>query len=188
MIARLTGTVVDREEKGLILDVQGVGYRVAALRELRERVKIGAELTLRIHHHVAADDEVLYGFDRQEALRFFELLLTVPSVGPRTAMSILEIAPPPVLAQAISEKNTALLTKVAGVGRKTAERIVVELKEKLAKTSVVGVPSGVQEETVGALVSMGYSLTQARALISTLPASVTSAEEAIRFTLKAKVP
>lgn len=187
MIARLKGSVVEREEKGLVIDVQGVGYRVAVLRELRERVRAGTEVTLRVHHHVGDDNENLYGFDLQETLHFFELLLTVPSVGPRTAMNILDIAPPPVLSQAVNEENTALLTKVAGVGRKTAERILVELKGKLATLVTPGIAGSIQEEAVAALTGMGYSLTQARALVSTLPSSVTSVEEAIRFTLKARV-
>ena len=155
MIARLVGKVVEKEEKTLIVDVGGVGYRVAVLLSYRGKVNAGDEISLRIHHHLSDDSENLYGFEQKEDLVFFQLLLTVPSVGPRTAMGILEVAPPRVLEQAVAEENTALLTKVSGVGRKTAERILVELKEKITAPVVAGVAGGVQQEAVEAILKVG---------------------------------
>src|SRR5687768_15194776 len=147
MIARLTGKVVEREPKALILDVQGVGYRVAVLATALERTKVGDTVTLKIHHQVSDDAEALYGFIKNEDLQYFQLLLTVPSVGPRTAMNILEIAPPATLAQAVSERDTGLLTKVSGIGRKTANRIIVELQGKLDALPTATSPgSNVQSE------------------------------------------
>jgi Holliday junction DNA helicase RuvA len=187
MIARLTGQVIEREARAVILDVHGVGYRVDVLKSLRETIKRGDQLSLRIYHQVSEDSETLYGFAKKEDLEFFELLLTVPSVGPRTALNILDIAPPPTLAQAVIENDTALLTKVSGVGRKTAERIIVELKGKIATRPAKGVPGSLQQEVISALTSIGYTATQAREVVSKLPPTVTTVEEAVRAVLQEKV-
>lgn len=186
MIARLSGKVLERESKALVVDVNGVGYRVAVLGSLGEEIRKGEQVTLRIYHHVTADAESLFGFERKEDLRFFELLLTVPSVGPRTAMGILEVAPPKVLAQAVTEEDTALLTKVSGVGRKTAERILVELKEKIMAPAVAGVSGNVQQEAMEALISIGFTASQAREAVQKLPKDVETVEEAVKQILQAQ--
>lgn len=187
MIVRLTGQIIEREERGVVLDVNGVGYRVTTLHSFREKAKRGDRVTLRLHHHVGEDEESLYGFATKEDLTFFELLLTVPSVGPRTAINILEIAPPKTLAQAINEQDTALLTKVSGVGRKTADRIMTELKGRIAALPAAGASGAILQEAVTALTSIGYSVTQARELVQKLPPEITSVEEAVRAVLKEKV-
>ena len=187
MIARLTGQIIEREEKGVILDVNGVGYRIAVLLPFRDTAKRGDRVTLRIYHHSNDDGESLYGFATKEDLTFFELLLMVPSVGPRTAMNILEVAPPKTLSQAINEQDTALLTKVSGVGRKTADRIIIELKGKIAVLPIVGLSGAIQQETMVALTSIGYSATQARELVQKLPKDIATVEEAVRAVLKEKV-
>lgn len=186
MIARLTGTVLEREAKALVVDVQGVGFRVRVLSSLRAAARRGENVSLRVHHHVADGAEDLYGFAKQEDLAFFELLLLVPSVGPRTAMNILDIAPPRVLEQAVAEDDITMLTKVSGVGRKTAERILVELKERVAAPVVSGAAGGVQRGVIEALVSLGYSTEQARAAVRRLPASVATVEEAVRAVLQSQ--
>lgn len=184
MIARITGKVVEREDKALILDVQGIGYRVVVLSPTREKIKVGAEITLRTHHHVSEDAEGLYGFETEEYLQTFLLLLTVPTVGVRTAMNILEAAPPKTLRQAVGEQDMALLTKVSGVGKKTAERILVELREKLKSPKNKGVSGQLQQETMEALVSLGYTPAQARAAVGDLPRDVKRVEDAVRVILQ----
>ncbi len=184
MIALLTGTVVESNEKSLILDVGGIGYRIAVNTSLRDMAQQGRQLTLRIHHHISDDEESLYGFDTKETLEFFELLLTVPSVGPRTAMGVLEVAPPPILRQAVTEGDMELLTKVSGVGKRTAERIIVELREKITAPSGKGTPGTLQHEVIEALVSIGYNQTQARAAVRKLPKSVQTVQEAVKMALK----
>ncbi len=188
MIARLTGNVVEREERGLIIDVSGVGYRVAVLSGTREKANAGDQLELKIHHHVGQDEETLYGFETKEQLMYFNLLLTVPSVGPKTAMGILEVAPPRVLEQAVAEHDVTLLTKVSGVGKKTAERILVELRGKVKTERGRGIPGAIQHETIDALVSIGFSSTQAREAVRRLPKEIATVEEAVRAVLKAQVP
>lgn len=187
MIARLTGSIAEREERSIILDVQGVGYRVKVLTSLREKVKRGDRVSLRVHHHVTGDTEELFGFATKEDLTFFELLLTVPSVGPRTALNILDVAPPATLSQAVTEGDTTLLTKVSGVGRKTAERILVELKGKIASLPSVYLPGALQHEIITALTSIGYAPNHARELVGKLPASISSVEEAVRAVLQEAV-
>jgi Holliday junction DNA helicase RuvA len=184
MIARLTGTVLEREAKSIVVEAGGVGYRVAVLPRLAAKITQGETVSLRTYHHVSAEAQQLYGFSEQEDLRYFELLLTVPSVGPRTAMGVLDVAPPRVLEQAVAEDDTGVLTKVSGVGRKTAERILVELKGKIAAPAAAGAAGGVQQETIDALLSLGFTARQARAAVQKLPGTVATVEEAVRSVLQ----
>ena len=186
MIVTLNGEVVEKDDKALILEVQGVGYKVAVLASLRNKAQVGEDIHLRIFHRVGADSEDLYGFEEREGLALFELLITVPSVGPRTAMGVLEVASPEVLAQAVAEEDVKLLTKVSGVGRKTAERILVELKGKLEVSVGESVAGGVQQETMEALVSIGYTVSQARDVVQKLPKETKTVEEAVKTVLKMK--
>jgi Holliday junction DNA helicase RuvA len=186
MIALITGEIVEKEEKSLVVMAGGVGYRVAVLPTLLGRALTSDQVTLRIHHHISDDNEALYGFESKDDLVCFELLLTVPSVGPRTAMAILEAAPPSVLEQAVAEEDIAVLTKVSGVGRKTAERILVELKEKIKAPLAPGVAGGVQQGAMEALVSIGYKTAQAREAVQRLPKDVKTVEEAVKAALRQK--
>lgn len=188
MIAILKGTVIEREERALIVDVQGIGYRVAVLSTTRELAKVGEEIALRIYHQTSQDAEALYGFDSKEQLKYFELLLSVPSVGPKTALGILEEAPPHVLEQAVAENDVTLLTKVSGVGKKTAERILVEFKGKIKTKKAGGVSGVIQNETIDALVSIGFSPARAREAVRRLPKEIAKVEEAVRAVLKTQVP
>lgn len=187
MIARLTGQIIEREDRGVILDVSGVGYRVAVLSSFREKVKRGDNVTLRTYHHTNDEGQSLFGFATKEDLTYFQLLLMVPSVGPRTAMNILEVAPPATLSQAIQEQDTGLLTKVSGVGRKTADRIIIELKGKITALPVAGTSSAIQQDTIAALTSIGFSANQARDLVQKLPKDIVTVEAAVRAVLKEKV-
>lgn len=193
MIAQLTGSIVQYEAKAVIIDVNGVGYRVMALSPLLNGTSVGQTLQVHIHHHMTGEMEALYGFGNQEDLRFFELLLTVPSVGPKTAMAILEVAPPTTLARAVATGDVKLLTKISGVGRKTADRILVELKNKikdlpaeLTGMPISGIVSDIQAETMSVLVNMGMTRGQAREVVQNLPVGVKSVEEAVKAALSGK--
>jgi holliday junction DNA helicase RuvA len=184
MIARLSGKVIEKEDKALIIDTNGIGYRVNVLHEIREAANLGEMIELRIYHHIADDSETLYGFVSEEHLKYFNLLLTVPSVGVRTAMNIMEAASPQTLSQAVAEQDMTLLTKVSGVGKKTAQRILIELKEKIKAPKQKGVPGVLQQETMEALVSIGYTPSQARVALAALPKEITTVEEAVRVVLQ----
>lgn len=186
MIARLSGTVLEIEDKAFIVDVTGVGYRVTVLKSLVRKVHVGQDIVLRIFHHVSADNEGLFGFVSADDRRYFELLLSVPSVGPRTAMSILDVAPPKTLAKAVATEDVKLLTKVSGVGRKTAERILVELKGKFESESSAGLVGEMHEEVMSALLHLGYTKAQARTVVLRLPDSVNTVEEAVKMVLQSQ--
>ncbi len=184
MIARLTGKVVEKEEKAVIVDVSGVGYRVMVLGRVLHKIEMGESVSFKIHHHVGEDAENLFGFEEKEYLDTFTLLLMVPSVGVKTAMGILEIASPKTLAQAVAEEDMALLTKVSGVGKKTAQRILVELKEKLKAPKHRALAGKLQQEIMEALQSLGYTPAQARAAVEQLPKTVKRAEEGVKLVLQ----
>jgi holliday junction DNA helicase RuvA len=187
MIARIQGKIVEIEKKSLVVDVGGVGYRVAVSASLLAQIKMNEEMILRIHHHVSDDAETLYGFKEKEMLEYFEMLLTVPSVGPRTALNILDIAPPRTLEQAVANKDVKLLTKVSGVGKKTAERILIELEGKVGKVEPTGPVADMQEEVMAVLESMGYTKSQARMAVQKLAKNVETVEDAVRYILQGKV-
>lgn len=184
MIAYLEGEVLLLEEKAVILKTGGVGYRVAVLPIVLKKTKVGEYLALYVYHHIVQDDESLYGFDSPPYLQYFKLLLTVPSVGPRTALNILELASPKVLSQAVADSDVAILTKVSGVGKKTAQRIMVELKGKLKAPSHKQLSGSLQKDILEALQSLGYTSSQARQATADLPLTITSVEEAVRIILQ----
>lgn len=185
MISALAGTVRSIEPDAVILDVHEVGFQVAVLPSLKATV--GSTLSLFTHLHVRENELTLYGFAAREELAFFRMLLEVPGVGPKSAMSVLALAPVEVLVRSIASGDAGLLTKVSGVGRKTAERIVVELKSRLAHAhpSLVGQGAVPHADVVEALVALGYTIGQAREAVRNLPKDVTGAEEGIRAALQA---
>lgn len=187
MIGALTGTVREVNRDGVLLDVGGVGYRVAVLPSLGGGGQVGVTVTLHTHLHVREDDLALYGFVTKEELALFRMLLAVPGVGPKSAMAILSIAPVEVLVRAISSGEAALLTKVSGVGRKTAERIVVELKSRLEREhpNLLGQGETPHADVIEALVALGYSLSQAREAVRNLAKDTQSVEDGVKAALQA---
>lgn len=187
MIAYLKGKVREIEGKSLILDVSNIGYRVRVGTTLKETLKVGEELELKIYHHISDSEQSLFGFATTEDLEYFELLLTVPSIGPKTAMGVLDAAPPRILAQAVYTGDMTILTNISGVGRRTAERIIVELKGKISyiagnKKEILG--GKIQQETFEALVSIGFKPAQAKAAVQKLPNEIATVEEAVKAALK----
>jgi Holliday junction DNA helicase RuvA len=167
MIGRLTGIVVAEEPDGrLVLDVSGVGYDVRApLGTLARATPTGADgrAQLFTHLHVREDVLDLYGFASELERSVFRLLLDVPNVGPKTALGVLSALPPDELSAAVAAKDVARLTRIDGVGKKTAERLVLELRERLPKVSEAkpvpaarGGTTGDQNRLIGALTNMGY--------------------------------
>ena len=133
MINYLSGTVAEKGARHAVLDVQGVGYAVFTTDDCLQRLKLGALTKLKTRHVVREDSEELFGFLDDDDLRLFELLLSVPGIGPKTALNILNVATAPTLRRSITSGETAYLTKISGIGKKTAEKIVLELREKLGK-------------------------------------------------------
>ncbi len=176
---------MERETRALIIDVGGLGYRVFVGGAALMNVEEGAEVSFRIYQHVNDSGATLFGFTDKKEQEYFQLLLSVPSVGPSTARNILDLAPPHTLEQAVAEEDVALLTRVPGVGKRTAERIIVELKEKLeAPTGDRSASGNLQHETIEALVSIGFTSTQARQAAQDLPKDIETVEEAVKQALR----
>jgi Holliday junction DNA helicase RuvA len=167
VIARLAGTVAEKGADHAVVDVGGVGYRVSLSQvALAALPPLGERVALRIHTHVREDALQLYGFASEEEEAVFHELVAVKNVGPRAAQNILSGIEARDLARAVADGDVARLTKVPGVGKKTAERLVVELKDKLLSLARAAAPraqgpQGALEQLATALVGLGYKQPQA---------------------------
>jgi holliday junction DNA helicase RuvA len=170
VIASLAGTVAAVAFDSVILEVGGIGYRVFASPAVLTMSTPGGQLKLFTHHVVREDLQALYGFRTVEELGFFGLLLTVTGVGPKVAMAIVGSRPTAELQLAIMQQDQAVLVSIPGIGKKLAERVIFELKEKVtaagvAATTASGAAAGStagEGEIVAALQALGYSLGEAR--------------------------
>jgi Holliday junction DNA helicase RuvA len=184
MISSLRGKVVVRMLDGVVLDVNGVGYRVqTTLRALR-KASVKGEITLDTYLHVREDALQLYGFAEPAERELFEHFLSVSGVGPKVALAILSGSTPTDLRRAIALEDTTRFVAIPGIGKKTAERVVLELKEKIGP--VDSLPGAPEHELVArdALMELGYTVVEAeRALASTDPDA--EPEERVRQALRA---
>src|SRR5690349_2785752 len=160
MIARLFGKIADKQPNRLIVDVSGVGYDVQVpLSTYYVTSDVGGEMALRIHTHVREDQLSLYGFATDLELTMFEKLIAVSGIGPKLALSVLSGIEPRDLAGAILRNDLARLTAIPGVGKKTAERMCVELRDRLPKAieASPGSPAdSLREDLISALANLGY--------------------------------
>jgi Holliday junction DNA helicase RuvA len=159
MIARLSGTVLEKHPMRVVIDVGGVGYDVhVPLSSFAAVGDPGATLTLRVHTHVREDALLLYGFASALEQFVFERLIAVSGIGPKLALSVLSGLAPEELVQAIASADVARLTSIPGIGKKTAERIVLELKDKLSAVATGTAMSAAEprEDLVSALLNLGY--------------------------------
>ncbi len=186
MIARLRGKPVGSTPDGLVLDVGGVGYLVAATPSAIRRADGADEVIVETYLHVREDTMQLYGFADRAERELFIQLLTVNGVGPKVALAIVSGSPAEELRRAIVREDTARFQAIPGIGKKTAERIVLELKEKVGAgvTELTTTPSGDSHIVArDALVELGYTLLDAeRALADTDPAL--PPEDRVRLALK----
>ncbi len=184
MIGYLEGVVRARRGTGIVVLVNGVGYKVALTKETFSRFPLESAVSLFIYTAVREDALDLFGFETEEALRFFELLLTVSGIGPKSALAVLDMAPTETLRGAIAGGNAAYLTSVSGIGKKTAEKIVLELRDKVgAPASDTGVIRD-DEEALEALKALGYSLSEARDALRHVPDHVKKSSDKLRAALQ----
>jgi Holliday junction DNA helicase RuvA len=171
LIASVEGRVGAIASDSLVIEVGGIGYRVFAAPSILASAAQGSGLKLHTYHLVREDQQALYGFRTPEELGFFNLLLTVTGVGPKVALAIVGSRPTPDLQLAIMQQDQAVLVSIPGIGRKLAERVIFELKEKVTAAGVAastaaagaGVAGAASEgEIVAALQALGYSLGEAR--------------------------
>ena len=185
MIGHIEGTVRKVAEGYCILSAGPVGYKVSATGQTLSALRSGSFAALWTHLAVRENALDLYGFFSEEELRFFELLLTVSGIGPKSALAILDIATVETLRAAVSQGNASYLTKVSGVGRKTAEKIVLELQEKVgvAPSSTVSIIAG-DAEALEALCALGYSTQEARDALRKVPPEIERAGDRVREALR----
>ncbi len=184
MISQLTGKVVRKTSRTLVLDVGGVGYEVMCIEDVLIRCKVGSEVTLATHLNVREDLMELYGFMSADDLGFFKLLLGVSGIGPKSALNILEVVKPADIRRAVATQDPANLHAVHGLGKKTAEKLVIELKDKL--DAVVGGGTGTssdEQAVLEAIINLGYSAAEARSAVKAAPQSG-SLEERVKAVLK----
>lgn len=174
MIAYLQGKILEKSLTYLIVENQGVGYKVFVVPEFLQ-LAIGDEVKLFTYHKVSEDGQALFGLPNFETLQFFEMLITVSGVGPKAALAILSAARPDAVKQAIANQDPGLFTRISGVGTKTAEKIIVELKNKVGALGAgLGKSSG---EVFDALLALGYNSREVRGIIGKVDATASQGEQ-----------
>lgn len=185
MFAQITGKISGIRGGNVIMDVNGIGYKVSVSAYTLGKVAGSEEALFHIHTHVREDQFALYGFLSEDELDMFELLITISGIGPKAALGILSIADPDTIRTAIINKDPSVLTQVSGVGKKTAERVIVELQNKVSAPSGQAASRTTPDhEALQALLSLGYSVTEGREALKMVSPEVDDIGERIRAALK----
>jgi Holliday junction DNA helicase RuvA len=181
MIGSLRGTVLEVHPTTALIDVHGVGFLVKGSIPFLSSLKTGEDCFVYTHDHVREDARDLFAFSRHEELRFFEKLISISGVGPKVALTIMSAGSLEAVRRAVMAGDLTTLTSVPGVGTKTAQKIVLELKGQLVEEDTVG---GADRDVIEGLVSLGYSAAQARETLKHVDAGVTDTSERIREALR----
>ncbi len=188
MIASIKGEVLEKGENYLVVQVGGLGLRVATPTAVANGYEVGEHAQLYTHLVVREDNLSLYGFDNAESRGLFQSLITVNGVGPRTALAVLSTLSVDMIYQAVLGEQSAIFSQVPGIGSKTAQKIVLYLHDKLKPLEAAGLISAVRDvnrEVMDALVGLGYSVIEAQTAIQTLPKDAPDdLEGRLRLTLK----
>ncbi len=188
MIATLRGEIVQIEEHAFVVEVGGVGLRVFVPEPLRARMKIGEAILLYTHLVVREDALLLYGFESQAERELFNMLLGVDGVGPKVSLAVLSTLSLDTVQQAVYTEQSEILSRVPGVGKKTAQKIVLYLHDRLKPADAlarVATLSDTDSEVLAALTSLGYSVVEAQTAIQALPKDAPQdVEERLRMALQ----
>jgi Holliday junction DNA helicase RuvA len=185
MIAKLKGKIEYLKNNYVVVDVSGVGYKVSLSNYTFGKIAGMTEIDLFIHTYVREDTLALYGFLMEEELEMFELLISISGIGPKAAMGILSIATPKTIRTAILNEDPSILTKVSGIGKKTAERVILELKNKVADmTTGEKEEATIDSDAIEALITMGYSVTEARDALKSVPLDVKDVGARVKMALR----
>jgi Holliday junction DNA helicase RuvA len=188
MISRLTGTIAHTDLKYVVLDVQGVGYKIATTSDTTSKLgKEDQKVTLWTYLAVRENSMDLYGFSTLEELNFFELLITISGIGPKTALGILNAASIHSLETAVQTGDISHITKVSGIGKKVAEKIIMELKDKVSKTAHTPESKKMMRDdadVIEALRALGYRDMESREVLKEIDKSITSPSAKIKAALK----
>ncbi len=187
MISCLEGKIIFRGERFVILETGGIGYRVFVGAATLSNVPKEEKVKLWTHLHVREDAMELYGFLEYAEMEFFEALIQISGVGPKSALGVVNVASLDSLKAAIAAGEITYLTKVSGIGKKIAEKIIIELRDKLGKGGLTGGENAFlkeDEDVLKALHSLGYSYSEARDALQHLPKGVSGTQERIKEVLK----
>src|SRR5512138_2273972 len=188
MIATLRGEIVQVEENALVLEVGGVGLRLFVTAPLRRRMNVGEMILLYTHLVVREDALTLYGFESQSERELFNVLLGVDGVGPKVALSVLSTMTIDSIQRAVFAEEADILSRVPGVGKKTAQKMALHLKDKLKPTDAlarVAAMSDADSEVLAALTALGYSVVEAQAAIQSIAKDAPDdTEERLRLALQ----
>lgn len=198
MIGRISGTLIEKQSPELLIDVNGIGYEVLApMTTIYQLPELGQKVSLHTHFVVREDAQLLFGFVDKQQRALFRALIKVSGVGPKLALAILSGIEAQSFVRSIHDGDTATLVRIPGIGKKTAERLVVEMKDRLKEWQVdsdlplmaaanpqpMGQDQWIQEAE-GALIALGYKPTEAAKAISSIKEPISSAEDLIRLALK----
>lgn len=185
MIAKITGKIAYFRDNYVVVEVSGVGYKIFVTEFSMGKIAGKEEISLFTHTYVREDTLSLYGFMTLEELEMFELLISISGIGPKAAIGILSIAEPKTIRTAVISGDSSILTRVSGVGRKTAERVILELKNRIAE--LPGEDQGTAKadsEAIEALISLGYTNAQAREVLKNIPDNIKDVSEKVKAALK----
>ena len=195
MIGRIVGTLIEKTPPELMVDVNGIGYEVSAsMTTIYDLPQIGGQVTLYTHLLVKEDSHTLYGFIDKSERALFRVLIKVNGIGPKMALAILSSMSSEELISNVQESDVTALTRIPGVGKKTAERLIIELRDKLgqaAKNDLFSAPAVLRQvqadprqEAEAALISLGYKPQEAAKAIASVPVDAANSEDVIKAALK----
>lgn len=186
MIGLLTGTIAFRNDPYLIIDVHGVGYKVLASPQVLVTSHLGDSVTLFIHTHVREDALDLFAFPSQQDLRVFDYLISVNGIGPKTAMGVFGVGSKEEIMGAIRKADVDFFTGVPRLGKKNAQKIIIELKNKLGSGEDLDLSEETEEEieVINALVSMGFSEREARMAVKGIEENGKTVSERVKLALR----
>ncbi len=192
MIAHLAGSITEKFQTSVILDVHGVGYELSISAPDAEKINLGDEVKFYTYHAIRENSEELFGFSSLAAKKMFQMLISVNGVGPKAAMAILSLGSTEEVRNAIANTDAAFIAKAAGVGKKSAERVIVDLRDKVGAPSHYGATEtkftlsaavGPEDEALDALIALGFPLKEATAALAEVDPAL-SVEERIKLALK----
>jgi len=183
MIAHVSGVVAEKFGSSVIVDVHGIGYEVAVAAGDYERALLNEPVKFHTYHHIREQSQELFGFTSLAAKKLFEMLITVQGVGPKAALAILSLGDSELVRNAIANGDSAFITKASGVGKRIAERVVVDLTDKVglalrSNVTALGVSHEIHhtDEALEALMALGYNLNDATRALENVPMDLSTAD------------
>ncbi|EKE10819.1 MAG: holliday junction DNA helicase RuvA [uncultured bacterium] len=185
MIAKIKGKIEYRKDKFVVVDVCGIGYKVHLTTYAMGKIAGIEDVDFFVHTAIREDAMDLYGFLSMEELDMFELLISISGIGPKAGLGILSIATPKTIKTAILNEDSSILTKVSGIGKKTADRVILELRNKVADMSEDEKEDAVSDsDAIEALIAMGYSVTEARDALKMVSAEIKDIGQRVGLALR----